>query len=345
MGARNQPQIITIIIMNIIPIAAVQYQAPGNKLEAIEGCITKVWPERKESQPGEQNPWSFQSAEFRGLDGQTIRIKFKNFPPVGNDWCGHPVRFVASTDPRAKGIVVEEHNGKKSLILNRPTVEEDWNVDFQAPAASAGPPATQTQNRAAGPPGAHGPPQSYHGQGHGPDNRPPQRQQGPPPSQHSGPPRQGPPAQSQQGPPQGQRPATMPVHGQTVGMAVNNAVKIITGWDVPPVYFSTSAFSLDVYTIASDLIRVAAMLEKGKLATPAKDRKPADQPEMRPAATPKDQDQYIEPDHSHDPPPNSRESHQREDHPPQDGPHHSERQSAFPSGGSQPGMDDDDIPF
>lgn len=69
------------------------------------------------------------------------------------------------------------------------------------------------------------------------------------------------------------------IQGQTVGMAINQAVGIIketvpkdvTGC-VDPAYFQSPDFSRDLHTIASDIIRVSAMLEAGKLAPSAKHR-------------------------------------------------------------------------
>ncbi len=69
------------------------------------------------------------------------------------------------------------------------------------------------------------------------------------------------------------------INGATVGMAINQAVGIIkdtvpkdgTGC-VDPAYFQSPDFSRDLHTIASDIIRVSAMLEAGKLAPSAKHR-------------------------------------------------------------------------
>lgn len=313
--------------MNIIPIGQLQWQAAGNKLEAIEGTITKVFAEYKQSQPGEANPWSFQNAEFRGTDGQSIRLKFKNFAFVTPDWQNVPVRFVASTDPRAKGIVVDEHNGKKSLVVNSSTCEIVWNpADF-----GQGAPPPQQQQRAQGPPpGAHGPPQ----QGPPPQQHQ-QRAQGPPPTQH-----QAPPQQQPRQPEQPRQPAHVPIHGATVGMAIKIAVDVLEAdrQNMPGIVPGTPEWQAELYRLASDVCRVAMRLESGRLAPSAADRQKRDTPpttpaNTKPAATPQDRDHHTEPDYSQAPPPNAAESGQ--------GP----RQPAFPSGGHSPGVDDDDIPF
>lgn len=64
--------------------------------------------------------------------------------------------------------------------------------------------------------------------------------------------------------------STGPIPGITIGMAINNACNLIgrdltTGEDNIG-YMRSAAFSADVWTIASNILRVAARLEKGRLA-------------------------------------------------------------------------------
>jgi hypothetical protein len=59
--------------------------------------------------------------------------------------------------------------------------------------------------------------------------------------------------------------------GVTVGMAINNACNMIKDGH-PPEYYTSPAFSLDVWTIASDILRVSRLLEADKLADPVKVR-------------------------------------------------------------------------
>ena len=67
--------------------------------------------------------------------------------------------------------------------------------------------------------------------------------------------------------------STRPIHGATVGMAINQAIAIILGNLAPSEdpkaldrYYMSPAFGKDLHTLASDIIRVAAYLEAGHLA-------------------------------------------------------------------------------
>lgn len=79
------------------------------------------------------------------------------------------------------------------------------------------------------------------------------------------------------------------IFGATVGMAINQAIGIIKD-TLPEVtldnYYLTTDFSKDLHTLASDILRVAALLEKGKLAPAVKDRQPAPPPEPEPEPEP-----------------------------------------------------------
>jgi hypothetical protein len=83
------------------------------------------------------------------------------------------------------------------------------------------------------------------------------------------------------------------IMGATVGMAINQAIGIIKG-DLPAEpdltgYFLTPQFSKDLHTLASDIIRVSQLLEKGKLALPVKDRAQAEEPPPEPEPQPEPQ--------------------------------------------------------
>lgn len=81
-----------------------------------------------------------------------------------------------------------------------------------------------------------------------------------------------------------QRPGTN--LGVTVGMAMNNACNLIAKFGADPGstsglardYLFSPKFSSDVWTIASDILRVSRMLEADKLADPAKARSAPRQP-------------------------------------------------------------------
>lgn len=68
------------------------------------------------------------------------------------------------------------------------------------------------------------------------------------------------------------------IHGATVGMAINQANTIIVAGtrdmkaDEREKFFDSPAYSKTLWTIASDIVRVSTLMEKGKLATAPKDR-------------------------------------------------------------------------
>ena len=72
-----------------------------------------------------------------------------------------------------------------------------------------------------------------------------------------------------------------PVFGATVGMAINQASAILLARANSPEYYDSTDYSRDLHTIASDIIRVAHMLEEGRLALPAKGREEKEAPSHR----------------------------------------------------------------
>lgn len=67
------------------------------------------------------------------------------------------------------------------------------------------------------------------------------------------------------------------IHGATVGMAVNQAAAILREFPAcangeEHAYFTGTGFSKDLWTIASDIIRISRVLEGGKLADSPKTR-------------------------------------------------------------------------
>lgn len=65
-----------------------------------------------------------------------------------------------------------------------------------------------------------------------------------------------------------------PIHGATVGMAVNNAVNILKEIYKGIDFFDSNEFPEQLWKIASSIVRVSAHLEKGKLAPKAEERVP-----------------------------------------------------------------------
>lgn len=60
-----------------------------------------------------------------------------------------------------------------------------------------------------------------------------------------------------------------PVFGGTVGMAINNAVKLAADGGIMP---GTEAFNQFIHEVASDLVRIALAMERGQLAVKCADR-------------------------------------------------------------------------
>lgn len=72
-----------------------------------------------------------------------------------------------------------------------------------------------------------------------------------------------------------------PVPGQSVGMALNNALTLLSTGATPTEIerdVNLPEFWEKVYTVASDIIRVSRLLESGKLAEPVKNRQSQDVP-------------------------------------------------------------------
>lgn len=124
------------------------------------------------------------------------------------------------------------------------------------------------------------------------------------------------------------------VHGMTVGMALNNAVRLITHSAEPLTqeYLDSPEFSKEVHRIASDLIRVSGFLEAGRLAPSAKERADPEaakrEAEVRAAAV-------AEAKRKEEEERKAREEAERARNRPSAGP----EGSAFPPG------DDEDVPF
>lgn len=92
-------------------------------------------------------------------------------------------------------------------------------------------------------------------------------------------------------------PRREPVLGQTVGMAINNAVRLVSSTDESKKldYVLSPEFSRSVFIVASDLIRISKLLEKGDMAKPAKERGQTEKrPEPEPEPEPEDLDEAAE---------------------------------------------------
>jgi hypothetical protein len=109
-------------------------------------------------------------------------------------------------------------------------------------------------------------------------------------------------------------------------MAINNACNMVKDGH-PPEYFTSPAFSLDVWTIASDILRISRMLEADKLADPAKLRHAPRQPQQQRQPAPQRQEQQ------HDLPTDAEVTRPTNREPAQD------------AGYVDAGLEGDDIPF
>lgn len=62
------------------------------------------------------------------------------------------------------------------------------------------------------------------------------------------------------------------IAGQTVGMALKLAIDILAEAATGPLPYDKPTFWFEVHTVSSDIIRVAQLLEKGKMAPAIRDR-------------------------------------------------------------------------
>jgi hypothetical protein len=202
----------------------------GVTVDGILGTITKVY-ERKEGN-NSNGDWSFQSAQFTDEDGNSCKLKFKNHPAVSNSIVGRKVEILTVGDSKAKGVSIDEHEGKKSFLLF-PTVE----FNFIEGGRSAPQERREERTQQQAPPAREAPPATAQ-------------------------PRQN---YSQRMTPEGK----IPIHGATVGMALNQASRILTE-SVSAAdrlkYFLSPQYLHDLYTVASGIVRVSQHMERGNLA-------------------------------------------------------------------------------
>lgn len=124
----------------------------GNVLESIHGQFTNIYPDRKEGEGDEQKgPWSFQGAKFQGTDGASIDVRFKNHPLIPQSWKNRSVVIRTVGNERAKGVEVDEWQGKKRLVLHT-TVEFDWMQDGPPAGEARRDSQPRQESRAADPP-------------------------------------------------------------------------------------------------------------------------------------------------------------------------------------------------
>lgn len=296
---------------NVTPLSQVYQLGTGCSIAATRFVITGI-VKTFNSKPGSPKVWTAHicSVEDNGFKGE---VKFWN-RDIGeiNNLIGQQIEVEASEyKGKAKGLEVGEDNRQNPQLSISESCSISW-IDG--------------------------------GQNSAPRNQPPQRQQQAPqrqyqqPSQRQQQPQQG---YQQQAPQQRQQQSAqrqqLTVPGITVGMAINNAVNLISKnaefQDEYHNYLKSPEFSRDVYEIASDIIRISRMLEAGNTAPPVKDRVPfhARKTESKAAPPPRQDQPAYQEDHNND--------HSRQDHP--------AAESEFGDGPITDGMglDGDDIPF
>lgn len=225
--------------MTPTPISTVAAMRAGSVIEMIAGEFTKIYSERKEGS-NDHGDWSMQTGTFKDDHGDTIKIQFKNRDIVPQSWIGQRVEITTVGDKKSKGICVDEYQGVKRLVLY-PTVEFAWITgERQAPA---------------------------------PDHR----HDGPPARREDPPARLAPPTETRQQAPAARREESAPIHGATVGMALNQASRILTESVAQAdrlKYFLSRKYLLDLYAMASGIVRVSQHMERGYLAAPIEEPAP-----------------------------------------------------------------------
>lgn len=137
------------------PIAQIAGMRTGTTLDSIVGTFTEIDSDRK-SGDNTHGQWSLQGAKFRDDDGNTIRVQFKNQDLVPTNWCGRRVEVKTVGDSKAKGVCVDEYQGKKRLVIH-PTVEFSW-FQSDSPPPRQQEPAQREERRQEQPPPRNDPP-------------------------------------------------------------------------------------------------------------------------------------------------------------------------------------------
>lgn len=242
--------------MQPTPISTILTYPKGTPLECLSGTIINVG--KLDSGTNSFGDWTMQKIDLRDQTGQ-ITLVFSGRDELAAGWKGHHVTLRQGINNKDKpdGLEVEEYKDKKRVKVK-------FCALLEAGGAAPGP--------AQPPPTQQPPPPTQHVQQPPPTQQPPRQQQqpAPPPTQQAEP----------TPPPAGQKPQKV-YFGQTIGMAMNNAVNLIrdshkdTGDEQFRAYLASSAFARDVHRIASDLLAVAGTLESGKLAPSPKEREKA----------------------------------------------------------------------
>lgn len=302
--------------MNLTPIGQAKNLPDKTALDAIEGVFTKIYPEVRQDNRG----GTYQNTEFKGSDGQTIRLKLDGFGHPGAEnaphdgWLNRPVRFVAG---HKSHIVVEVYQGKTNVKVKQAARLEDNPPDYGRTGG----------NNGGGARSGFGAPQQQAGSRAGFGGQPPPQNQG---------------GGQQQGQNPGQKKG-IPKNGQMVGMCLKLAADVMqANTDIFHKPSDRRDYLEELYILTSDYVRLSEMIqEEGKIATSLKVRE--EKARLR-AERDKQQQRHYTPDPEHQRPPNSAESGQASrQRPATEGGRYGGREAGGPAPGVGP--TDEDVDF
>lgn len=300
-----------------------QHLGNGAALEAVVGKLTKLFPRKSGTKAADNTPWSIQNGELTDNTGAVIPVMFKDCGEISKDWQNHTVALLGKHgDKGLSGLYVFDDTYNDSTVRKLKLTPTGTLMSAQE--------FFQINGQAQPTPGQPGPKQ-------GTTSSP--KPQGQPTTQQRPPQGQGQPRQQSGPPPKTGKPLP---HGQTVGMAMNNAAGFIRdhmadyaragGWTSPKVYLESAAFPKDLWTVASAMLRVSAYLEKGNLAPKGEEHHAPAPPAVVAKQTPPQRQPAPQDDWPVDGPGNGSTARHQDEHDSGDGP-------------ISDGLDDDEIPF
>lgn len=234
----------------------------GSTIDGIEGLYVENVKDQTSGQSQDGKPWTRQALEV-SQDGLRGWMSVFDFPDISH-LRGHTINIESTVGSNKKvhGVTIDVYQNKGKLKLSNSALIDDH--------AEQNPPEKQAHNLE-----AHGVGGVYNRQEAAPARNQPQR---PSQGRQSSPERQqtqpAPRQETSQPRQQSQTTVKKPIHGATVGMAINQAVGIIkeTADGSLEEYYLTHDFSRDVWLIASDIVRISNHMETGHLAPTAKQR-------------------------------------------------------------------------
>lgn len=256
-------------------------QAVGCTLDGIENLRVTAVDQRKENN-GKKGPYSIQRLHVAD-GGVKATVQAWNFPDLtGFNGTLINLESTPGRDGTPYGVMIDEYQGEIRIKLS-----ESGLIDNVEDAQTS--PENQWQNVEAhegvfgkgGNAGVRQQPQQRGGR----QQAPAQRQAAPAPRGGGNAQRQQPSRQQAQTRGPADRHEKKPIFGATVGMALNQAGAVIREWTdaegkkLGADYYLSRQFSIDLYTVSSDYLRVAERLERGDIAASAKKREEANKTE------------------------------------------------------------------